>query len=108
MTFCGTGAHHQHAAERVIQTIVRWDRVLIIEAAIHWSDEVDLDLWSMAMFHAIWVWNNFPKKKIGLSPLELFTGVRSDHSSLNRLHIWGCPGYVLEPKLQVNGASILK
>ena len=62
----------------------------------------------MAMDHAIWVWNHLPKQNIGLSPLELFTTVWSDHSSLNHLHIWGCPGYVLEPKLQTNGASIPK
>ena len=108
MTFCGTGAHHQNAAERAIQTVVRWARVLIIDAAIHWPDEVDLDLWPMAMTHAVWVWNHLPKQHVGLSPLELFTGVRSDHASLNRLHIWGCPGYVLEPTLQTNGASIPK
>ena len=62
----------------------------------------------MAMDHAVWVWNHLPKQRVGLSPLELFTNVRSDHSSLDRLHIWGCPGYVLEPKLQTNGASIPK
>ena len=62
----------------------------------------------MAMSHAVWVWNHLPKQNVGLSPLELFTGVRSDHASLNRLHIWGCPGYVLEPTLQTNGASIPK
>ena len=62
----------------------------------------------MAMDHAVWVWNHLPKQRVGLSPLELFTNVRSDHSSLNRLHIWGCLGYVLEPKLQTNDASIPK
>jgi len=108
MTFCGTGAHHQNQAERAIQTVVRWARTLLVDAAIHWPDEVDLNLWPMAMDHAVWVWNHLSKQHVGLSPLELFTSVRSDHSSLNRLYIWGYPGYVLKPKLQTNGASIPK
>ena len=106
--FCGVGAHFQNAAERAIQTITTWARTLIIDAAIHWPDEVDLDLWPMAMDHAVWVWNHLPKQGVGFSPMELFTGVRSDHSSLNRLHVWGCPMYVLDPKLHVSGGSIPK
>ena len=62
MTYCGTGAHHQNEAERAIQTVTRWARTLIIDAAIHWPDEVDLDLWPMAMTHAVWVWNHLPKQ----------------------------------------------
>ena len=36
----------------------------------------------------------------GLSPIELLTGTRSDHCDLPCTHIWGCPVYVLDPKLQ--------
>ena len=87
MTFCGTGAHHQNQAERAIQTVVRWARTLLVDAAIHWPDETNLNLWPMAMDHAVWVWNHLPKQRVGLSPLEPFTNVRSDHSPLNHLHI---------------------
>ena len=52
------------------------------------------------MDHAIYVWNHLPKKGVGFSPEELFTGVQSDHVGLNRLHVWGCPGYILDPALQ--------
>ena len=104
--FCGVGAHHQNGvAERAIQTVTNWARTLLIDAAIHWPDEVDLDLWPFAMDHAVWMWNNTPKQNVGFSPTELFTGVRSDHSALNRLHVWGCPTYVLEPALQVGGGA---
>ena len=60
------------------------------------------------MDHAVWIWNNTPKQGVGFSPLELFTGVRTDHTQLNRLHVWGCPTYVLEPSLQVSGKTIPK
>ena len=43
--FCGVGAHHQNAAERAIQQVVSWARIMVIDAAIHWPDEIDLDLW---------------------------------------------------------------
>ena len=62
----------------------------------------------MAMSHVVWVWNHLPKQGVGLSPLDFFTGVRDSHVSLNRLHIWGCPGYVLDPQLQVKCALIPK
>ena len=95
-------------AERTILTMMSWARTLLIDAAIHWPDETCLDLWPMALNHAIWIWNHLPKKGVGFSPLELFTGVRSDHHELNRLHVWGCPVYVLEPELTVAGESIPK
>ena len=95
-------------AERAIQTVVRWVRSFIIDDVTDWPDEVDLDIWSMVMTHVVWIWNHLPKQGVGLSPMELFTCVRSDHSSINQLHVWGCPGYILEPKLQVSGGSIPK
>ena len=106
--FCGVGAHFQNAAERAIQTITTWVRTLLIDAAIHWPDEVDLALRHMAMDHAVYVWNHLPKQGVGFSPMELFTGVRSDHTTLNRLHVWGCPVYVLDPKLYTAGGKISK
>jgi hypothetical protein len=30
----------------------------------------------------------------------MITQNKSDHRDLMRAHVWGCPGYVLEPKLQ--------
>ena len=36
----------------------------------------------------------------GLTPLELITKERSDYREILRCHVWGCPVYVLEAKLQ--------
>ena len=53
MTYCGVDVHHQNGvAERTIQTITTWARTLLIDASIHWPNEMDLDLWSLAMDHA--------------------------------------------------------
>jgi hypothetical protein len=39
--------------------------------------------------------------------MELITKQKSDHLDLLRSHVWGCPAYVLEPKLQ-NGQKLPK
>ena len=39
--------------------------------------------------------------------MELITKQKADHLDLLRSHVWGCPAYVLEPKLQ-NGQKLPK
>ena len=82
------GTHHQNGvAERAIQTVTNWARALLINAAIRWPDEVDLDLWLFPMTHAVWICHNIPKQNVGFSHTEPFTGVRSDQAALNCLHV---------------------
>jgi hypothetical protein len=53
------------------------------------------------MEHAVYLWNNLPRKDTFLAPIELFTGQSlPDYDHLHRSHVWGCPVYVLDPKLQ--------
>ena len=55
LDFYGVEAHHQNGvAQRLIQTVTNMDRTLLIDAAIHWPDKVDLNLWPLAMNHAVW------------------------------------------------------
>ena len=43
----------------------------------------------------------FPIKLPGVAPIEIFSGVSlSTFEHLTRSHVWGCPVYVLDPKLQ--------
>jgi Reverse transcriptase (RNA-dependent DNA polymerase) len=100
--FSGTGAHHQNGvAERSIQTVTRWARAMLLHAVIMWPDRADLSLWPFAMEHAIYLWNNMPKQDSRTAPLEIFTRTRfPSYEHLRRLHVWGCPAYVLDPKLQ--------
>lgn len=90
--FSGTGAHHQHGvAERSIQTITRWARAMLLHAVLMWPDQDDLSLWPFAT-----------------APVELFSSIRcSTWDHLRRLHVWGCPSYVLDPRLQ-DGKKIPK
>ncbi len=64
-------------------------------------------LWPFAVHHTVWLYNRLPNGVTGLSPMEILTGTRSDHRDLLRTHMWGCPVYVLDPKLQ-DGKKIPK
>ena len=60
-----------------------------------------LTLWPYAFEHAVFLWNNLPGRTSGIAPLELFTGVSlASFDHLQHSHVWGCPAYVLDPKLQ--------
>jgi hypothetical protein len=104
MTFSGVGAtkHQNGVAERAIQTITKWARAMLLHAVIHWPSSANLELWPFAVQHAIFIWNHLPRQGTRLSPLEIFT--RSTVSNvpglLSRMHVWGCPVYVLDPKIQ--------
>jgi hypothetical protein len=100
--FCGVGAHHQNGvAERAIRTVTEWARAMLLHAALHWPDRASLDLWPFAMNYAVYIWNTLPKRDLRISPQEIFTKTKCDSSHfLQRLHVWGCPAYVLDPKLQ--------
>ena len=103
-TFSGVGAKHQNArAERAIQTITYWARKMMAHAAIHWPGDGadDVRLWAFAITHAAWLYNHLPNKNLGwMSPMEILTKSRSGHCDLLRTRLWGCPTFVLHPKLQ--------
>ena len=109
ISFSGVGAKHQNeVAERTIQTISWWARAMLLHAVLHWPDAANLELWPFAMAHAVYLWNHMPRKDIRKSPFELFTkSVMPSELYLQRQHVWGCPVYVLDPRLQ-DGKKIPK
>jgi hypothetical protein len=52
----------------------------------------------MAVTHAAHVYNHTPKD--GICPADIFTGSTVLRHRLIDLHIWGCPVYILDPKMQ--------
>jgi hypothetical protein len=77
-------------------------RTFMVHASLHWTERGsdDLSLWSFAVKHSVWVYNHVPNVKSGLTPLELITRKHSDYKDLLHCHVWGCPVFVLEAKLQ--------
>ena len=97
----GVGAHHHNAqAERSIRTIMTISRTMMMHAGIHWPEMAKASLWPMAVRYACYLWNHVPDPTTGLSPSDLFTKTRWPQKNLHHCHVWGCPVYVLNKKLQ--------
>jgi hypothetical protein len=108
INFSGVGAHHQNGvAERAVQTVTWSARAMMIHCSLHWPDEFSVDLWPFAMDYACWIYNHLPDRETNLSPLELLLGTKMNCHELRRCRVWGCPAYVLDPRLQ-DGKKIPK
>jgi len=74
---------------------------MMLHQLIHWPAQFDASLWPFALEHAVHLWNNMPKERGGLTPAELFAGIKQpQNDAILRSRVWGCPVYVLDPKLQ--------
>ena len=98
MRFSGAHAHHQNGkAERSIGTIFSLAGAMMTHAWTRWPERQDSSLWPLAVSHAVHVWNMLPNPSNGLSPEDVFSGSLVPMDRLSRLHVWGCPAYVLDP-----------
>ena len=98
--YCGVGAHHQNgAAECSIQTVSNMACVMMLCASICWPDAANSSLWSIAVDYAIHAYKHMPNHLSGQSPLDINTCTLVPRHGLKDLHVWGCPCYVLDPKL---------
>jgi hypothetical protein len=108
--FAGSGAAHQNGvAERSILTITGMARTMLLHAALrHGGSHIHQDLWPQAIDHAVWLYNRIPRVDSGLSPMEMWTRSTAMNiaDTLGNCHVWGCPIFVLEPKLRKNGVKI--
>ena len=74
---------------------------MLLHQMLHWPDEANANLWPFAMHHAVHLWNHTPRQGSKKAPIEVFSGTVIDHHEhMHRLHVWGAPVYVLDPKLQ--------
>ena len=97
----GVGAHHQNGvAENAIKNISRKARIFMLHAALKWPDQYNKSLWPLAMTYAVHLHNHTPRREDGLCPIEIWTRTKSNYSHLKNAHPWGCPTYVLDPRLQ--------
>ena len=112
ISFSGAGASHQNgAAERAIKMIVTMERTMLMQAALRCpEDTLSTDIWPMEMDYAVCVYNRIPGIQSGLSAIEIWPRLRFEPVSetLSNCHVWGCPTYVLEPKLHKTGVNIPK
>jgi hypothetical protein len=100
LTFCGVNAHHQNGiAERHIRSITERAHSMLIHAMIAWPDIISEQLWPFALPLAMDLHNHTPGSS-GLSPVEIFSGVKSPSTTIRDFHPFRCPIFVLDPSLQ--------
>ena len=108
--FSGAGAAHQNGiTEQAIKTMVNMARTMLIHADLHSPDgTINMDLWPMAMDHAVWLYNRIPRQENGIAPIEIWsrTTIHPYDLIFSNCHTWGCPTFVLKPKLQKSGVKI--
>jgi hypothetical protein len=81
---------------------------MMLHVPLHWPDVDDETLWPLALNHAAYLNNHTPNPVNGIAPIEIFSRTRSDCTALCLAHPWGCPVYVLEPRLTSAGGKIPK
>jgi hypothetical protein len=64
---------------------------------MHWNDGIDASLCLMAVTYATHIYNNTKK---GVSKIDILTGSKAPLHRLMEIHEWGCPVYILNPKVQ--------
>jgi hypothetical protein len=100
--FSEIGAHHQNGvAEQNIKTIANWARANMLHMAHHWPEHANICFRPQALEYSIWVFNHLPNiKQGGLSPNKLWSSCRAPTKEFNRAHVFGCPVYILDARLQ--------
>ena len=92
------GHHHNNPAENGIKIIIQKAQTMM--SVICWPERTDLALWPLAIQHAVHLHNELPNPSSGLAPIEVWSASKSSYSAVRNAQPWGCPVYVLQPKLQ--------
>jgi hypothetical protein len=100
--FRGVSAHHQNGmAKHAICTVTEWACDTLMHAALHWPEHANnLHLWLFALDYAAHLWNEMPKCDLHVTPNEIFGKTQSTYKCIRHARVFGCPVYVLDPKLQ--------
>ena len=71
----GAGASHQNgAAERAIKKLVTMERTMLIHTVLRCpEDTLSTDIWPIAMYYSVWVYNHIPDMQSGSSAIEIWS-----------------------------------
>ena len=67
----GAGTSHQNgAAERAIKTVLTMSRNMLMRNTLRCPDDTfSTDIWTMAVYYAVWVYNRIPDMQSVLSAI---------------------------------------
>ena len=93
---------HQHngSEENEIKNMVRIYRTMMIQDALVCPDASENNLLPMDIAYDVHLCKHNTQLSSGLYPEEVWTSSKSSLSNLQIDNPWGCPAYVLEPRLQ--------
>jgi len=109
ISYCGVGAHFQNGiAEKRIRDLQESARTMMIHAAHKWPEAHSVALWPYAIRLANEILNCTPRTdRNQSSPVEGFSRTRV-RPKVKNFHHFGCPVYVLSPRLQTAGGAVGK
>jgi hypothetical protein len=100
ITFSSINAHHQDGiAERQIQTVQNRAHAMLFNAMFQWPEAITTEFWPFALKMAVDIHNVTPLY-CGLTPDEIFSSQKGKQDHFKFFHTFGCPVFVLDPKLQ--------
>ena len=99
----GVSAQFQNgAAESIIKSVVQSARTMMLHAQTRWPAVADESLWPQALQYAVYLHNIMPTEETGVSPVEVWTRTKSNHSDLLMLihgevqHMYSVPDWEKE------------
>jgi len=100
----GVSAQFQNGtAKSIIKSVVQSAWMMMLHAQMIWPAMADETLWPQALQYAVYLHNIMPTEETGVSPVEVWTRTKSNHSALLYAHTRGSPAYVLSPRLREGG-----
>jgi hypothetical protein len=73
-------------------------RSMILHASMHWKYGIDACLWPHTVTYPAHIYNHTPND--GMCPEDIMTGSTVPQHMPVDVHVWGCPVYILHPKIQ--------
>jgi hypothetical protein len=108
LTFCGVGAHYQNGiVERTIKDVTLATRTILLHAMRYWPEYITTMLCPFAAKCIEDRINNLTVNDHGTTLEMNFSGSQASHVQLKNYHLFGCPCYVLDSRVQTNPKGLL-
>ena len=101
ITFCAVGGHHQNDIDEIkIKELTLIDRTLLLHAIRHWPDYTTTMMWPFALKESAFRLNKLSIRIYGRINEATLFGIDGNIIEPEMFHTFGCPGFVLDARLQ--------